>query len=108
MKVVLEVADGHPPGGELVERPGSHGGMKSSPARRPTKSLRSSTTLPRTEPAITPNARNHFAHTGSQSSWASRQHEGDALRVPPDPDRFGLAPCSLCQGRFAPAPPVPP
>jgi len=28
--------------------------------------------------------------------------------VRPDPDRFSLAPCSLGQGRCAPAPPVPP
>ncbi len=26
----------------------------------------------------------------------------------PDPDPFSLAPCSLCQGRFAPAAPMPP
>src|SRR6266478_10075807 len=28
--------------------------------------------------------------------------------VLPDPDPFSLAPCSLCQGRFAPAAPMPP
>ena len=33
-----------------------------------------------------------------------RRHCG----VRPDPDPFSLAPCSLCQGRCAPAPPVPP
>ena len=33
-----------------------------------------------------------------------RRHYG----VRPDPDPFSLAPCSLCQGRCAPASPVPP
>jgi len=36
-----------------------------------------------------------------------REHKKEALRRL-TPDSFSLAPCSLGQGRFAPAPPVPP
>jgi hypothetical protein len=59
---VLEVSDGHPPGGNLVERPSSRGGMECSPARRATKPLRSSTTLPWLELAFAPIADRHAGH----------------------------------------------
>jgi len=34
-----------------------------------------------------------------------REHKRRHCAVLPDPDPFSLAPCSLGQGRFAPAPP---
>jgi hypothetical protein len=52
MEAVLEVADGNPPCGELIERPSPRGGMEHSAARWATESLRPSTALPWLERAF--------------------------------------------------------
>jgi hypothetical protein len=64
-KAVLEVSDGHPPGGNLVERPSSRGAMECSPARRVTEPLAPPAVFAWSEQAFAPNARKPFVHTGS-------------------------------------------
>ena len=43
-----------------------------------------------------------------QHGRSARAQEGGTATCGMTPDPFNLAPCSLCQGRCAPAPPVPP
>jgi hypothetical protein len=62
MKAVLEVADGHPPGGQLIERPSSRGGMECPPTSGSTEPLCAASIQPRPERAIAPEAGRHFIH----------------------------------------------